>query len=167
MSAVLLIVSTTGAAQNLTLVAQDGNSPPVARVVKGIISYTHWPAEPEVVQLCLVGNSRYQDQLLSGMQQLPGRVVRAQRMPMGNVAVLSGCNAFYLAEGAQGPVRPNNRSILTISERDPACRGGSMFCLNIVADRVSFDLNLDSVARSGLRVDPKALMLGHAGERRP
>jgi len=166
MSAALL-VSTTGAAQNLTLVAQEGNGPPVARVVKGIISYTHWPAEPEVVQLCIIGNSRYQGQLLTGMQRLPGRAVRVQQVPLGNPAALEVCNAFYLAEGTQRPVRWSNHPALTISEHDPACRGGSMFCLNIVSGRVSFDLNLDSVARSGLRVDPKALMLGSSGERRP
>ena len=38
-----------------------------------------------------------------------------------------------------------------------------MFCLKIGPHGVSFDLNLDAVTRSGLRVDPKVLMLGHMG----
>jgi hypothetical protein len=34
-----------------------------------------------------------------------------------------------------------------------------MFCLSTDANRVTFDMNLDSVARSGVRVSPKVLEL--------
>ena len=34
-----------------------------------------------------------------------------------------------------------------------------MFCLNVDGERVSFDINLDAVARSGVRVHPNVLNL--------
>lgn len=49
--------------------------------------------------------------------------------------------------------------VLTIAEHDPSCTAGGMFCLNVDGDRVSFDINLDAVARSGVRVHPNVLNL--------
>ena len=49
--------------------------------------------------------------------------------------------------------------VLTISENDPSCTAGGMFCLNVDGERVSFDINLDAVARSGVRVHPNVLNL--------
>jgi hypothetical protein len=48
---------------------------------------------------------------------------------------------------------------LSISEADSSCSVGSMFCLRIKPGKVSFDVNLDSVARSGVRVHPSVLKL--------
>jgi hypothetical protein len=49
--------------------------------------------------------------------------------------------------------------VLTISEHNPSCTVGSMFCLNVDGERVTFEINLDAVARSGVRVHPNVLGL--------
>lgn len=51
------------------------------------------------------------------------------------------------------------RPLLTISERGELCRIGAMFCLRRRGEGAGFEVSLDSVARSGLRVNPKVLQL--------
>jgi hypothetical protein len=49
--------------------------------------------------------------------------------------------------------------VLSISEGGDQCTVGSLFCLRVSDDQVSFDVNLDSVARSGVRIHPSVLQL--------
>ena len=51
------------------------------------------------------------------------------------------------------------RPVLSISESDDLCTVGSLFCLRVTDDQVSFEVNLDSVARSGVRIHPSVLQL--------
>jgi hypothetical protein len=51
------------------------------------------------------------------------------------------------------------RPVLSISESDDQCAVGSLFCLRVTDDQVSFEVNLDSVARSGVRIHPSVLQL--------
>ena len=53
--------------------------------------------------------------------------------------------------------------VLTIAEADPACRSQAMFCMVYEPRAVSFRMNLDAIARSGLRVDPRVLRLAEGG----
>lgn len=52
------------------------------------------------------------------------------------------------------------RPVMVIAEEDFECEGGSMFCLNIRENQVSFRINLDAIARSGIHVHPGVLQLG-------
>ena len=52
--------------------------------------------------------------------------------------------------------------MLTISERSALCRIGAMFCLNHQGEGPGFEVNLDSIARSGLRISPKVLQLARS-----
>ncbi len=145
-------------------VSDDGQ---VARAVRGIISYTRWPATPSAIRLCLVGDSAYRDQISAGVQRVAARPVKVRQIQADRIAVQS-CDVLYFGGStgalASGLVR---QGLLTISEQDIACRGGGMFCLRIAPGRVAFQLNLDAVARSGLRIDPKVLIMGSGGEGLP
>lgn len=162
MMAALLLGSVGAAAQERPPApASQGDS--VARVIQGIISYTYWPTPPRLLQFCIIGATRYRQQLLTGIRSAPGRPMETLSVENGNAMPAHMCDILYFGANA-APTRQTlpsaERPSLTISEHDPACRGGAMFCLKFGANGVSFDLNLDAVARSGLRVDPKVLMLG-------
>ena len=43
--------------------------------------------------------------------------------------------------------------------RDSPCTVGSLFCLRVSDQQVAFEVNLDSVARSGVRIHPSVLQL--------
>lgn len=152
---------------------RDGN---VRQVVLGIISFTRWPTPPAKVRLCVVGNTDYARDLLvppsspqsasRSIAQSSGGAppVEAQRMSAADPAMGSSCDAVYLGavsdtERRQILANLAGHPVLTISERNDSCTLGTMFCLNVDADRVTFDINLDTVARSGVRVHPNVLKL--------
>jgi hypothetical protein len=164
LAALLLVGSTGTAAQEHKAMAAQGDA--VARVVQGVISYTYWPSQPRLLQFCIVGATKYRPQLLSYLGTTSGRPLQPRLIQRAYAPLMKGCDILYFSADTP-PTRQAlqgvDRAALTISERDPACRDGAMFCLRIGARAVSFDLNLDAVTRSGLRVDPKVLMLGRAG----
>lgn len=136
----------------------------VTQVVLGILSYARWPVEPAQLRLCIVGPTEYTDDLVKGTTQATGRPVVVRRLLADNPAIVSECNAVYI-----GKLTADERSrlfaalighpVLSISEADDQCTVGSLFCLRVGDEQVSFDVNLDSVARSGVRIHPSVLQL--------
>jgi hypothetical protein len=142
----------------------DSQAEAVAQVVMGILSYSRWPAAPDVVRLCVLGDTPYANVLLDGSTQLPGLAVRARRVAVNSPELSGACEAVYI-----GATRADERTwifdriagrpVVNIIENDPECAVNSMFCLDIQAARVGFQVNLDSIARSGVRVHPSVLQL--------
>jgi hypothetical protein len=136
----------------------------VTQVVLGILSYARWPIEPAQLRLCIVGPTEYTDDLVKGTTQATGRPVTVRRLLADNPAIVSECDAVYI-----GKLTADERSrlfaslighpVLSISEGGDQCTVGSLFCLRVGDEQVSFEVNLDSVARSGVRIHPSVLQL--------
>lgn len=136
----------------------------VTQVVLGILSYARWPVEPTQLRLCIVGPTEYTDDLVKGTTQATGRPVAVRRLLADNPAIVSECDAVYI-----GKLTADERSrlftslighpVLSISEGGDQCTVGSLFCLRVGDQQVSFEVNLDSVARSGVRIHPSVLQL--------
>ncbi|MCX2898701.1 YfiR family protein [Pseudomonas mandelii] len=136
----------------------------VTQVVLGILSYARWPVEPAQLRLCIVGPTEYTDDLVKGTTQATGRPVTVRRFLAQNPSIPSECDAVYIGklsgnERSQLFAALAGRPILSISEADDQCTVGSLFCLQVSDDQVSFEVNLDSVARSGVRIHPSVLQL--------
>ncbi|WP_179221682.1 YfiR family protein [Inquilinus limosus] len=143
----------------------------VQQVVMGIISYTRWPVEPPRLRLCVIGPADYARDLLAGAVQPSGRPVLGDRLGTDG-SPGEDCDVVYLgrvgeAERRQIFERLAGRPVLSISEQDDSCTVGGMFCLQVRGTQVSFQINLDSVARGGVRVSPKVLQLGRRKETAP
>ena len=142
----------------------DQRAKAVTQVVLGILSYARWPVEPAQLRLCVVGPTEYTDDLVKGSTQATGRPVTVQRLLADNPAIASECDAVYI-----GKLTADERSrlfaalmgqpVLSISEASDQCTVGSLFCLRVSDEQVSFEVNLDSVARSGVRIHPSGLQL--------
>ena len=136
----------------------------VTQVVLGILSYARWPVEPAQLRLCIVGPTEYTDDLVKGTTQATGRPVTVRRLLADNPAIVSDCDAVYI-----GKLTVDERTrlfaslighpVLSISEGGDQCTVGSLFCLRVGDEQVSFEVNLDSVARSGVRIHPSVLQL--------
>lgn len=136
----------------------------VTQVVLGILSYARWPVEPAQLRLCIVGPTEYTDDLVKGTTQATGRPVIVRRLLADNPAIVSECDAVYI-----GKLTTDERSrlfaslighpVLSISEGGDQCTVGSLFCLRVGDEQVSFEVNLASVARSGVRIHPSVLQL--------
>jgi len=136
----------------------------VTQVVLGILSYARWPVEPAQLRLCIVGPTQYTDDLIKGTTQATGRPVVVQRLLANHPDIVNACDAVYI-----GKLSADERSqlftslighpVLSISEGGDQCTVGSLFCLRVSDEQVSFDVNLDSVARSGVRIHPSVRQL--------
>ena len=141
----------------------------VTQVVLGILSYARWPVEPAQLRLCVAGPTEYTDDLVKGTTQATGRPVLVRRLLADSPALATECDAVYIGklsneERARLFTSLSGRPVLSISEGGDQCTVGSLFCLRVSDDQVSFEVNLDSVARSGVRIHPSVLQLSR---RRP
>ena len=151
------------AAQKAPAATEHGRST-VTTVVTGIVSYTRWPAEMRSVRLCTLGLGRGVDELLAagdlGSTQLGVPVRAASDVPGAS----SECDVIYVGTLAIDAARSLlqrtvGRPVLVIGEGPEFCSDGGMFCLQQDAGAVAFAVNLDAVARSGLRVNPRVLRI--------
>lgn len=141
----------------------------IASTVIGIISYAHWPADPQPITICVIAKPAYAAGLFANNASA-GKATAVREMQVDDPTVPSTCNVLYL-----GALAENERlalfaslaghPILTISETGPACNAGSMFCLRFERNRVGLQMNLDSIARSGVHVDPHVLLLSAQGQK--
>ncbi|KRP70047.1 YfiR family protein [Pseudomonas paralactis] len=160
--AVLCLLAPQVWAQTPSLAEQRAQA--VTQVVLGILSYARWPVEPAQLRLCIVGPTQYTDDLVKGTTQATGRPVRVRRLLVDHPDIVNACDAIYI-----GKITPEERSrlftslighpVLSISEGGDQCTVGSLFCLRVSDEQVSFEVNLDSVARSGVRIHPSVLQL--------
>ncbi len=148
-------------------VSAEANVQAVTRTVIGILGYTRWPHESEELRLCAVGTTEYG----AGLLQSSGLVVAGRRLSVRQVdpaqLKASECDGLYVGDMGEQQWRKlmqqeSGRPLLTISERSALCRIGAMFCLSRQGEGPGFEVNLDSIARSGLRISPKILQLARS-----
>ena len=144
----------------------------VAHVVHGILSYARWPQPLQPLRLCVIAPTEYADLLWQNHELESHQPVQAKRLLVDNPNLETDCDAVYLGvvEDSQRLAlfkRLVGKPILTISESNQDCSDGSLFCLNISDDHVGFNVNLDAVARSGIRIHPNVLQLGKRTDPQP
>jgi hypothetical protein len=151
----------------------DARSAGVAQAVLGILSYVRWPQEAAEVSLCIVGPTEYADELTRAQAfSLPGgRRIQVRRHAAAEVPA-TACDVVYLGmlddAGWQTVFRRlAGRPVLSIGERREQCHAGGMFCLDVRERELGFEVNLDSVARSGLRIHPQVLQLARRKAKAP
>ena len=144
----------------------------VTQVVLGILSYARWPVEPEQLRLCLIGPTEYADDLVKGTTQASGRPVAVRRLLANDPRIVTECDAMYLGRLDQDERKQlfsavTGHPVLSISEAHDPCTVGSVFCLRVSDQQVAFEVNLDSVARSGVRIHPSVLQLSRRRAAQP
>jgi hypothetical protein len=141
----------------------------VGQVVMGILGYARWPMRPAIIRLCVAGSPAFASGLFDEKARPPALAVQARRAAADDPALARDCDAVYLggldANARQQVLRRIvGHPVVSIIEDDAECSVGGMFCLDVQPDRVGFQVNLDSVARSGVRIHPSVLQLSR---RRP
>lgn len=130
-------------------------------------SYVEWPvqsfAQPDTpVTIAVMGA----EQLAAELKQLSaGRTVGGRRVEVRQVRpgeTLAGINILFIGSAenarlAQVVQTAKPRAMLIVTEVDGALKQGSMINFVIVDRRVRFEVALDSVERSGLRLSSRLL----------
>lgn len=133
-------------------------------IVVGILSYTAWPGEARTIQVCVTRGAVDAPDIVAqiGLAK-PSRPVVARTIE-ADQAVPPACDAVYFgawdAEALRAALRGlSTRPVLTLGRGPGFCSDGGMFCLEAGTPGMRFEVNLDAVARSGLRVSPLVLRL--------
>jgi hypothetical protein len=146
----------------------------VRQAVMGIISYTRWPKQLTSHRLCVIGQPDHAGALFDLPMQIGGTPVIVTRYALAADHIGEACDTVYAgaltapeSDALHRQVAGN--PVLTITENDPSCSGAFMFCLDTTGagGRVFFAVNLDSVARSGVLVNPRVLLLGRRKKSQP
>lgn len=139
-------------------------APMIASFIVNIMHYVRWPEGPEPRLFCVTGHSLNASGLRE-LENLPNgwhdQVLRARP----DSPHITRCSAIYMGQldnDARQALheKTQNLPILTFSENSPECAQGGIFCLNPAAQPIRFKINLDTAARSSLRIHPKVLQLG-------
>lgn len=166
LASIASLPTSASAAPTAVALELDGGSNPyakaVARLVRSIAEYSRWPDETRPLSLCVAGPAYHAGQL--GDFQLSRKRLMRLRKVAPTPAAVGNCDAIYLGRISFENQRLLNdsvrgKAVLTIAENDPACRSRAMFCLTFQVDALSYQMNLDAVSRSGVRVDPRVLRL--------
>lgn len=153
------------ASQSLIEDGPTGISRAVNRMIGGIVGYARWPgvAPSATRSLCIIGQPRL---AVPMPQRLPGGYhVRTQRMSAQAAMAGNGCDILFLGRLAASERQRliqwvRGRPILTLTDDDPRCLYGAMFCLAARGPGLSFSVNLDAIGRGPLRIDPRVLKIG-------
>ena len=137
----------------------------VARIVSGIISFTRWPGPPRDARLCITTPAVSAQMLVRNISATT-RLAGVQYLAPQDARLESSCDVVYIehvneASHANLFQRLAGRPVLTIADSDSGCLMGSLFCISSTGASPVFSVNLDAIARSGLHINPKVLLLVH------
>lgn len=148
-----------------------GQQQEVANTVMGILSYSRWPAtnNSDAIRLCVIPPVKFGAGLVSGNNNLTGKTLTIRYITSDSPALITECDALYSSNTSMDQQRSLHarlagHPVLTISEKDDDCTLLNAFCLVIGPAHVGFKLNLDTLARSGVRVHPNVLQLAREKE---
>lgn len=132
--------------------------------VLGILAHTRWPARTaRPLSLCVNEDSAWVAELRTLPDNLPpGKLGPVRLVDLDDELPLD-CDLVYLGGGAAaaGPLAQLiGRPVLSLGEGADFCSRGGMFCLVPNAGSLRVEVNLDTVARSGLHVHPQVLKIG-------
>ncbi len=143
-------------------------------IVAGIVHYTRWPDAPATLRLCIDARSELASgagarRLTDAITLLGPRLftIDARRLDTASAASVLDCHALYVDAASAAAWQPMlkeliSRPVLTIGRGEDFCSWGGQFCLersSTAPESMRIRANLDSISRSGLRVNPQLLRL--------
>lgn len=138
------------------------------RIVSGIISFTHWNGLNTPPKLCVFPSAQHL--LLPEKGVSAGAIFTTVYLTGAADLARHQCDALYF--GDETPQQQvdliaqfKGRGVLTLAENNVECTLGAAFCLIFQPGHTHFAVNLDSLARSGVRVSPDVLLLSREGKK--
>lgn len=133
-------------------------------IIGGILNYTLWPGEARPLQVCVSRGAADAAAILTHLEQSKNGRPLSVRAIEPQLPLPSDCDAIYFEAWEAELQRAALRSlaakpVLTMGRGPEFCSDGGLFCLEPGSAGLRFEVNLEAVARSGLRVNPLVLRL--------
>jgi len=133
-------------------------------LVSALFSYTQWPASAQPLLLCI--SDAFPEAAALQAQSARWRLKREvlTRLVTPDEPLPPGCDAVLFDRWGASFQRDAllglaGRPVLSIGWGAGFCSDGGLACLSTGRSGLRFELNLDVVARSGLRIHPQVLRL--------
>ena len=131
-----------------------------------ILSYVKWTNE--IPTLCLIDHNNTSNQFTNAILQQKSNF-RVNPITTNEIGS-ENCDAVFFNQST--PINEQkainnaaNRSILSFSNNNPDCEIGSVFCLYTAkSGNTRFKVNLDSLAKTKIHIDPRVLLLAQNQE---
>ena len=133
-------------------------------IVAGMLGYTHWPGAPRTLEICITHGSPHRSAIVQQLEQVRFDWPWAVRTIGANVTPPASCDAVVFdgwTESAQLQALRGlaHKPVLTIGMGAAFCSDGGIFCLQSVDGQTRFEVNIDGVTRSCLRINAQVLRL--------
>jgi len=133
------------------------------------VKFIDWPSACHLnatspILVGVVGKDPFGDALESviGQKKVKGRNLTIRRYQ--DIADIDSCHVLFIAESESSRLdrvfdHLNGRSVLTVSDMDAFTQRGGIIQLYVKANKVRFEINLDSAENINLKISAKLLNL--------
>ena len=138
----------------------------ISETTLSILSYVRWKTDTPII--CIIDNDEINKELTTLAQQ------NNYKFHINTISSAQlkrvHCDAVFFSNTTAATEQQLinsaiNKNLLSFSSSNPECEIGSAFCLyTSKGGRTLFKLNLDSLSRSKIHVDPRVLLLARNAE---
>lgn len=159
------LLSAGGAAQ-----AAPGEYEVKAQFIRHFASFVEWPAEVGVVRVCVLGR----DPFGAALDELRGKPVKERRLEVTLLEPSSDireCRILFVAPNAERYLEriatvTRGAGILIVGDTDGYALRGAMINFYPEGGKIRFEINLDAIRLSHLKVSARLLSLGRIVDNR-
>lgn len=135
-----------------------------AAFIFNFIAFTQWPENNDTtINLCLYGEDYFGPEI----DKLQNKAVGTRQikiMRVNSINQLQQCQAIFFSKSTDGSLADivnsfKNQPILTLADTPNAISRGIMINMNVVNEKIVFEINLASARESGLDISSKLLQL--------
>lgn len=135
-----------------------------AAFIYNFIAFTQWPGSADsAINLCLYGEDYFGNEI----DKLQNKTVGARPIKVirvGNSNQLQQCQAVFFSKSVNNNLADlinslENYPILTLADTPNAISRGIIINMNLVNEKIMFEINLATARKSGLDISSKLLQL--------
>lgn len=135
--------------------------------IYNFVKFVEWPSHvfqspDSPIVICTLG----QDGLTDAIDTLSGRTAQGRKLvlkPIGRPAQADHCHVVYVARSEKGQfaavLRPTREAVLTVGDMRGFAANGGIINFAMAENRITFEVNVDAVARAGLRLSSQLVKL--------
>ncbi|MDP1667323.1 MAG: YfiR family protein [Methylobacter sp.] len=127
-------------------------------------SYIEWPRQPEPVTICVYGNNPFKTATLATLLEAKAGQINADFKYPRQLGQLTDCNILYLGlseheDFGKAVTMVHNAPVLIVTDVQDGLPQGVMINLFTESNRLRFEININTVLASKLKVSSKLLKL--------
>ncbi|MCB1984962.1 MAG: YfiR family protein [Burkholderiales bacterium] len=135
-----------------------------AAFIFNFIAFTQWPdSNDQILNLCIYG----EDYFGAEIDRLQERTVNHYAIEvtrLTDIDTIQECQILFVSKSEIGNLsvilsKTDKKPVLTIADSQGAARHGVIINMNLVENKIKFEINLESARSGGLHISSKLLQL--------